>query len=83
MNEYEIVTLSLIVKPKGQPIFCEQATIVEMTDEANGPFVVIRQIDDSTQKGEVRMDPEEWPFVKDAVETMLAECNNQANDKDK
>ena len=79
MTEYEITTLSLIVKPKGEPIFSERATIIEMTDEAAGPFITLRQINDEIEKGEIQIDPAEWPTIQEAIGLMLIECFDQQN----
>lgn len=79
MTEYEITTLSLIVKPKGEPIFSELATVIEMTDEAAGPFITLRQINDKTEKGEIKIDLEEWPAIQEAIGLMLIECFDQQN----
>ena len=79
MTEYEIATLSLIVKPKGQPIFCERATIIEMTDEAAGPYLTIRQCNDESEKGEITLDLAEWPTIQEAIGLMIAECFHQQN----
>lgn len=59
---YEIRTLSLIVTPEGEDLFCEGATTVSVDDEAAGPFLVIAQED---QK--LRVDFEEWPSICAAV----------------
>ena len=83
MIEYEIATLSLIVKPKGEPIFCERATTIEMTDEAAGPFITIRQCNDESERGAIAIDLDEWPTIQEAVGLMITECNNQINDKSK
>lgn len=77
MTEYETTTLSLIVKPKGEPIYSERATIVEMMDEAGGPFIRILQCGDSTERGEIRIDRDEWGAIKEAADTMLAVCKLQ------
>jgi hypothetical protein len=77
MTEYEISTLSLIVKPKGKPIYDEQTTIIEMTDEAAGPFITLKQCNDDSQKGEVRLDPAEWPAICKAIEAMIEICNDE------
>ena len=77
MTEYETITLSLIVKPKGEPIFSERSTIVEMTDEASGPFVTIRQTNDDILAGEIRMDSSDWKPIREAIETMINICETQ------
>jgi len=79
MTEYEITTLSLIVKPKGESIFCERATIVEMTDEGGGAFITLRQCNDQCERGEIKFDPEEWPTIQEAIGLMIAECFHQQN----
>ena len=66
MADYEIQTLSLIVKPKGEPIFSERATTVTREDEAAGEFVAISQ-DGQT----IRIDRGEWSAIKEAVDRML------------
>ena len=77
MTEYEITTLSLIVKPKGDPIYSDYATIVEMMDEAGGPSVRILQHNDDTGTCEIRIDPDEWVAIREAADTMLAVCKSQ------
>jgi len=77
MTQYEISTLSLIVKPKGKPIYDEQATIIEMTDEAAGPFIRLKQCHDDSKIGEIQLDPAEWTTIKQAVDTMIEICNDE------
>jgi len=79
MTEYEITTLSLIVKPKGEPIYSERATIIEMSDEAAGPFLTIRQCNDESERGEIKFDLDEWPTIQEAIGLMVAECHQQQN----
>ena len=79
MTEYEITTLSLIVKPKGGPIYSELATIIEMTDEGAGLFLTLRQSADETERGEIKFNPEEWPTIQEAIGLMIAECFHQQN----
>lgn len=68
MTEYQIEILSYIVKPKGEAIFCEMATIIEREDEAGGEFVVIKQTNDATR---VAVEESDWPLIKQAVENLL------------
>jgi hypothetical protein len=79
--EYEITTLSLIVKPVGEPIFDERTTIIQLEDEADGAFLILRQINDASQPGEVRFDTKEWPKISEAIEMMITVCNNENKDK--
>ncbi len=67
---YHTITKGLIIKPVTEPIFSEQATTVELEDEAAGLYLVIRQ---SRQDGDskISMTAEEWPMIREAVEQML------------
>lgn len=56
----------LTVVPEGEPIYSEEATHIRLEDEAAGEFIVIAQ--DDTK---VRIDPNEWHHVRDAVERLL------------
>lgn len=75
-DEYEIIVNSLIVKPKGEPIFSELATYISIEDEAAGPFVIIKQHNDLAEKGEIRIDVDEWPCISKAVIQMLDVCRS-------
>lgn len=59
--------VAMIVAPKGQPLYSEQATRIEIQDDAAGPYIEVSQED-----GKVRIDPAEWPELRDAIETMIA-----------
>lgn len=57
------------VLPEGEPIFSEQAFTVEIDDEAGGEFVVVRDCE-----GKIRLNPEEWPALRKAIDRMVKEC---------
>ena len=61
----------MIVGIKGQQIFDDSVTEIEIVDEAAGEFLEISQ-----EGGKLRFDPEEWPHVRDAVEKMFKMCRN-------
>ena len=63
---------SLIVLPEGEPIFSERATIVRIEDEAGGEYIVVSQ-DSVPGRGNVAINPEEWPDIRDAIERMIAQ----------
>jgi len=68
---YETRTTKLIVGVKGQQIFDDSITEIEIVDEAAGEFLEISQ-----EVGKLRFDAEEWPHVRDAVEKMFKLCRN-------
>jgi hypothetical protein len=68
---YETRTTKMIVGVKGQQIFDDSVTEIEIVDEDAGEFLEISQ-----EGGKLRFDPEEWPHVRDAVEKMFKLCRN-------
>lgn len=76
--EYAVETLSLIVKPLNAPIYSELATTVTVEDESGGPFIIVSQADT-----EIRLDPDEWPAVKSAIDGLMNRLQwHQAADPD-
>ncbi len=61
----------MIVGVKGEQIFDDSVTEIEIVDEAGGEFLEVSQ-----EGGKLRFDPEEWPHVRDAVEKMFKLCRN-------
>jgi hypothetical protein len=75
MREYETRITRLTVLPKGEPIFSEMATTIEIADEAAGEFVkVTSQTDNVDHHESVLISAEEWPLVKDAIDKLIADC---------
>ena len=67
------ITTKLCVVPSGKPIYDEAATTIGLDDEGGGLFVTIRQ-EDNLDTNEVKIDPEEWPAIRAAVNRMVREC---------
>ena len=73
--KYETRVLSMIVVPAGEAIFHEAATVIKINDDAAGEFVVVSQDGNSDAKqGEVCIEPEAWPQIRDAIDKMVSEC---------
>jgi len=68
---YETRTTKMIVGVKGEQIFDESITEIEIVDEAGGEFLEISQ-----DEQKLRFDAEEWPHVRDAIEKMFKLCRN-------
>jgi hypothetical protein len=75
--EYHIITSAMIVKPKTEPTFSEQATTVGIDDEAAGPFVFISQPTGPHGENKVAICRDEWPWIREAVEKMLMVCADE------
>ena len=58
---------------KGDPIFANSVTHVEIDDEAAGEFVLIKQIHESAEPGEISVENGQWEAIKAAVEQLLSE----------
>jgi hypothetical protein len=73
---HETRTLKIAVGVKGEPIFHEGATEIEIVDEAAGEFLKITQSMDNAEPGVIKIDPHEWPMLKAAINRMMKECRN-------
>lgn len=70
---YETRVTQMTVLPKTEPIFSEMATQVTIVDEAGGEYVEVCQ-SWRTDIGKIAINPEEWPMLKRAIDTLIAEC---------
>lgn len=72
---HETRTLKIVVLPKGGAIFANAATDIEIVDEAAGEFIKISQHGDESA-GEIKVDPLEWPYLREAINRMIKGCRN-------
>ena len=63
----------LRVIPDGKTWADEGVTIIGMDDEGGGAFVTVRQ-EEALNTNEIRIDPDEWPAVRAAINRMVREC---------
>ena len=61
----------MIVGVKGEQIFDDSVTEIEIVDEAAGEFLEVSQ-----EGGKLRFDADEWVHVRDAIEKMFKLCRN-------
>jgi hypothetical protein len=73
MRKFEVRTTKLVVAPKGEQVFSEMATWVEIKDDAAGEFVMVTQ-SGRTDVGQIAIDTDEWPALRDAIDRMIAQC---------
>jgi len=66
------------VVPPGLPIFDERATEIRIVDEAGGEFVSVRQ-SRADGAGEIRIDVDEWPTMREAIDKMIRECRDEGD----
>ena len=72
---YETRTVKVSVVPKGEPIFHNGVTSIEIIDEAAGEFLEVTQCNDSND-GKIVIDPCEWPALRTAIDKMIKECRD-------
>jgi hypothetical protein len=64
----------LSVLPPNDPLFSNQCTDLSIVDEAAGEFLKIeQQNDDPAHQSAFLLTTEEWPAIKQAIETLLSE----------
>lgn len=67
-----------IVLPEGEPVFCAQATTIEITDEAGGEFVLVSQQRDEPNAQTIKIDRDDWPLIRNAIEDAMSMCEDRA-----
>jgi hypothetical protein len=72
---YETRTTKVVIVPKGEPLFNQEATEIEIVDEAAGEFVEVRQCSDQYD-GKIGITVEEWPTIRKAIDDMLGRCRS-------
>ena len=79
MSDYETRTLKIGVCMKGEPIYHNSMTEIEIIDEVAGEFLKISQCSDNNE-GSILIDPYEWPTLKAAIDKMIKECRSDESD---
>ena len=74
--EMETKIVSVVVKPAGEPIFCEQATKVSIDDEAGGEYVTVSQHPNNRDLQTIAINPCEWPAIRAAIDDMIGRCES-------
>lgn len=64
--------IAMSVHSEGESaVFGEGATHVRVEDDGGGPFIVLHQVNESTEAGMVRLDADELELVLDAGRELL------------
>jgi hypothetical protein len=72
---YETRTTKVVIVPKGEPLFNQEATEIEIVDEAAGEFIEVRQCSDACD-GKISITPLEWPEIFKAIDLMVSQCRD-------
>jgi len=60
----------MLFLPKNDPIYSPAATTISIVDEGAGEFLELSQ-----STGKIQIDPHEWPLLREAINTMIENCN--------
>ena len=71
----ELRTLSVVVVPKGEPVYSEAATTIAITDESGGEYLELTQ-NFAGEDLKLRICRNEWPTLREAIDKMIAECRD-------
>lgn len=74
----QIRMTQVTVLPEGASIYDERGIKVSIEDEGAGEYIEILSLGGSAD-GVVKIDPEEWPTLRDAINKMIDEI--KANDE--
>jgi hypothetical protein len=73
-GRYEARITAMTIIPRGTSIDAEGATVIAIdSDGEGGEFVRIDQRH-GRDHGGVEIDPDEWPLVRHALDTLAADC---------
>lgn len=64
------VTQRVVAPMSDQSVLSEQATVISITDEGAGEYLVVSQ----HSGGSISIVGDEWPLLRDVIEKMLKEC---------
>ena len=66
----EVRIVKLCVCKEGEDLCSEKNTFVEIVDEGAGEFLLVKQYTADAPEGEIRIDKDEWPAIKGAIDEM-------------
>ena len=73
--DYEKRVTAVTVCKKGEPIFSDYATRVEIVDEAAGEVVEVSQ-QGREGGGKIAVAACEWPALREAIDQLLSDCRD-------
>ncbi len=67
-------TTRIVFGPAGCGVLDDQATTIEIVDEGAGEYVNVSQLKETPAGKGVAINMEEWPALRDAIESMVNQC---------
>lgn len=75
-NLQEVLITKVTIVDRGEAIFHETATSVEIDDMAAGEFVKVQQTEPSAENGTITIDPGQWKLLREVIDAMVARCRS-------
>ena len=74
-TEYIVRPLKIAVAPKGDPIFSERVTTIEIVDESAGEHLKVTQqsMHPDIERQQIFIEEDEWPALRIAIDQMVSE----------
>ena len=63
----------ITVVPEGEPIFSENAFIIQIEDDAGGEYISVRSNSEYLDNGQIKIDKKEWVHLRAAIDVMFEE----------
>jgi hypothetical protein len=79
---YDTRITQLTIVPNGEALFHHMATIIEISDEAGGEYLTIKQFNDRSKPGEIEIDDQLWPTLRGAIDRMFEEIESHPQNTD-
>jgi hypothetical protein len=81
VTKLENRVVKVMVAPKGEHLYSELVTFVEIADESAGEFVKVSQpITNKSAEFAIFINKDEWPSIRDAIDNMIKECREECED---
>lgn len=81
VSELEKRVVKVMIAPKGEHLYSELVTFVEIVDESAGEFVKVSQpITYKSAEFAIFINKDEWPSIRDAIDNMIKECRQERED---
>lgn len=71
--ELESRNATLVVAPKGEPLYSERAFHISLCDEGGGEFVTLKT---SSMTEDVKIYPAEWDELRQSIGSMIEACRS-------
>lgn len=81
MSKLILRTTRMHIVPEGEPIFSELGYTIEIDDESGGEYIHLKDGSITEDKDGVKINPEDWPTVKDAVDRLVKLIHEHEGDK--